>query len=388
MADAQIVYGRPGASTSRHRGGSTRRRRRRRLPTSQATVIDQFDVSNPDTTTLVASGRCPATCSTSSRCRSTTATCAWRARAGRSGGGATQPPPQSQSYVTVLAPTAASSHRSARSRASAPASRSTRCASSATPATSSRSARSTRSTRSTCARRRRRRVAGQIELEGYSAYLHPVGDGLLLGIGGRRPNERAVRRAARALRRLRPRAPAAGERTLGGGSSTQVEYDHHAFLFWAPAGLAVLPMQTYGGGVVTPGGPTEPAGVHRSDRFHVSRSGDRRLDGSPTTRSTGRPRRSTVPRDRPAAVHALRGRHGLEPHDACAASVRLVPCGLAARVESARDGPTVGTAATRDAPPRPRGDRRAEPALPGERRAGRLEALPVPGARAPEAERR
>jgi hypothetical protein len=27
------------------------------------------------------------------------------------------------------------------------------------------------------------RVAGELELPGYSAYLHPVGDGLLLGIG-------------------------------------------------------------------------------------------------------------------------------------------------------------------------------------------------------------
>jgi len=32
--------------------------------------------------------------------------------------------------------------------------------------------------------------------------------------------------------------------TLGGGSS-QVQYDHHAFLFWPPTALAVLPVSIY-----------------------------------------------------------------------------------------------------------------------------------------------
>jgi len=36
------------------------------------------------------------------------------------------------------------------------------------------------------------------------------------------------------------------QRSLGGQSSSDVEYDSHAFLFWAPKSLAVLPLQIYG----------------------------------------------------------------------------------------------------------------------------------------------
>ena len=35
------------------------------------------------------------------------------------------------------------------------------------------------------------------------------------------------------------------QRTVGANSSSAVEYDHRAFLWWAPAKLAVLPVQTY-----------------------------------------------------------------------------------------------------------------------------------------------
>ncbi|HEY3018873.1 MAG TPA: beta-propeller domain-containing protein [Solirubrobacteraceae bacterium] len=90
------------------------------------------------------------------------------------------------------------------------------------------------------------RVAGQLELEGYSAYLHPVGPGLLLGIG------RDVSAGAPSGAQVElfdvsdAAAPKLLQRTtLGAGSSSEVEYDHHAFLFWARTRLAVLPVQTY-----------------------------------------------------------------------------------------------------------------------------------------------
>ena len=67
-----------------------------------------------------------------------------------------------------------------------------------------------------------------------------------------------------------------GKTSLGAGSSTQATYDHHAFLYWQPTGLAVLPMQTYGTvGVVTPGGGSigSPQAFNGAVAFHVSRSG-------------------------------------------------------------------------------------------------------------------
>jgi hypothetical protein len=95
------------------------------------------------------------------------------------------------------------------------------------------------------------KVAGQLELAGFSAYLHPIGPGLLLGVGtdvspsNNEPNGSQlelfdVSDAA---------APKLLQKTLiGTGSSTQVTSDHHAFLYWAPTGLVVLPVQVYGGG--------------------------------------------------------------------------------------------------------------------------------------------
>ncbi len=91
------------------------------------------------------------------------------------------------------------------------------------------------------------RVLGELKILGYSAYLHPVGDDLLLGIGqdataeGRRAGTQVSLfdvsdlKAPRVLRQAK----------IGGTSSSSVEYDHKAFLWWAPKSTAVLPVTTY-----------------------------------------------------------------------------------------------------------------------------------------------
>ena len=97
------------------------------------------------------------------------------------------------------------SSSSAGSAASARASASTPSASTATRATSSPSGRSTRSTRSTSRQPSRPAVLGELKIRGYSAYLHPIGDDLLLGIGQDASDEGACAwHAALALRRLGP----------------------------------------------------------------------------------------------------------------------------------------------------------------------------------------
>src|SRR5262249_19757989 len=103
------------------------------------------------------------------------------------------------------------------------------------------------------------KVVGQLELEGYSAYLHPVGDGLLLGVVVDVATD--TNEPSGAQVELFDVSDAAhpkllSKSSLGAGSSTQATYDHHAFLYWAPTGLAVLPVQVYGyatPGIVTPG---------------------------------------------------------------------------------------------------------------------------------------
>jgi hypothetical protein len=92
------------------------------------------------------------------------------------------------------------------------------------------------------------RVAGEVKLLGYSAYLHPVGADRLLGVGQDASEQGRVQGAQAVLFDVsQPRAPTVlGRLALGGSSSSAVEYDHRAFLLWPPSGLAVLPVQSYG----------------------------------------------------------------------------------------------------------------------------------------------
>jgi uncharacterized secreted protein with C-terminal beta-propeller domain len=88
----------------------------------------------------------------------------------------------------------------------------------------------------------RPRVLGELELPGYSAYLHPIGADLLLGIGqdvndqGRPAGTQLSLFNVSDLRHPTRLAHA----TLGQGWS-ESESDHHAFLFWPRTGLVVVP---------------------------------------------------------------------------------------------------------------------------------------------------
>ncbi|HXH98316.1 MAG TPA: beta-propeller domain-containing protein [Gaiellaceae bacterium] len=87
------------------------------------------------------------------------------------------------------------------------------------------------------------RLLGQLELPGYSSYLHPISAGLLLGIGQdvdpqtNRPGGTQVS----LFDVSDPRHPVRLRKaTLGQGWSA-AESDHHAFLYWPATGLVVVP---------------------------------------------------------------------------------------------------------------------------------------------------
>jgi Beta propeller domain len=94
----------------------------------------------------------------------------------------------------------------------------------------------------------RPRVAGELKILGYSAYLHPIGDDLLLGIGqDATPEGRRIGAQAAVFDVRDPRRPVRLHvRPLGPGFSA-VEWDHHAFLWWGPQRLAVLPVDGLAG---------------------------------------------------------------------------------------------------------------------------------------------
>ena len=84
--------------------------------------------------------------------------------------------------------------------------------------------------------------AGELKIPGYSAYLHPVGDGLLLGVGQDATD--TGRTTGTQLSLFDVSDPTNPERisTLPIGGYSEVEWDHKAFLFWEPDGTIVLPV--------------------------------------------------------------------------------------------------------------------------------------------------
>ena len=88
------------------------------------------------------------------------------------------------------------------------------------------------------------KVMGELKILGYSAYLHPIGDGLLIGVG----QDADVRGVTRGTQvsifdvsdlsdpvRLH-------QYTLAESSSSEVEFDHRAFLYWPATETLVLPV--------------------------------------------------------------------------------------------------------------------------------------------------
>jgi Beta propeller domain len=100
----------------------------------------------------------------------------------------------------------------------------------------------------------RPRVAGSLHLLGYSAYLHPLGDGLVLGVG-----QDATETGQRTGLLVSlfdvsdPAAPRLLDRATLRGAYAQVESDEHAFTY--AGGLALLPLES-SFSVASDGGPS------------------------------------------------------------------------------------------------------------------------------------
>jgi hypothetical protein len=100
----------------------------------------------------------------------------------------------------------------------------------------------------------RPRVTGELEIDGYSAYLHPAGDGRLIGVGQAANSQGRVQGLQVSLFDVRdPARPSLLARyQLPGSGHSTAEFDPHAFLYWAQTGLVVVPIQ--GGAVALKAG--------------------------------------------------------------------------------------------------------------------------------------
>jgi hypothetical protein len=113
-------------------------------------------------------------------------------------------------------------------------------------------------------------VSGSLDIDGYSAYLHPIGAGRLIGVGQAAGPDGRIRGAAVSLFDVAdPAAPKRLARYQVRYGHSTAEFDPHAFLYWPATGLLVIPMTTVNAGPVPPvragaparGGPVPPRAV-------------------------------------------------------------------------------------------------------------------------------
>lgn len=87
------------------------------------------------------------------------------------------------------------------------------------------------------------KVVGELKIPGYSAYLHPIGDGLLLGVG-RGPDEenRPWGTQVSIFDVTDLSHPSRTDLFTLPGHVSDVEFDHRAFQFWPPTSMVVIPL--------------------------------------------------------------------------------------------------------------------------------------------------
>jgi hypothetical protein len=110
-------------------------------------------------------------------------------------------------------------------------------------------------------------VRGELKIRGYSAYLHPLGGGLLLGVGQDATDAGAQLGTQLSLFDVSdPSQPRRLHHAVVADASSQAEFDHHAFLWWARRELAVVPLNVLGGGLTQGGQSFDGAAGFRVQR--------------------------------------------------------------------------------------------------------------------------
>jgi hypothetical protein len=90
------------------------------------------------------------------------------------------------------------------------------------------------------------RVAGELKILGFSAYLHPIGDGHLIGVGQDATEEGRQLGMQVALFDVRnPAQPLRVAQATLPNANSGAEWDHRAFLWWAETNLVAVPVSVY-----------------------------------------------------------------------------------------------------------------------------------------------
>jgi hypothetical protein len=136
------------------------------------------------------------------------------------------------------------------------------------------------------------RLVGELKIPGYSAYLHPVGDGLLLGVGQDANADGTTNGAQLSLFDVSdPSAPALiATHDLGRHAYSDVEWDPHAFFFDPETGVSITPVTDWNSGgdefsgavgvKVDPAGFTELARLEHGSGWRAGITRSLSRDGS------------------------------------------------------------------------------------------------------------
>jgi uncharacterized secreted protein with C-terminal beta-propeller domain len=99
------------------------------------------------------------------------------------------------------------------------------------------------------------KVVGELKIPGYSGYLHPIGEDLLLGVGqsgltsgnGTVPTRGGQIGVQFSLFDISdPAAPRRIDTQTYGGGAAAAEFDPKAFLYWQPRNLIIAPTYLHG----------------------------------------------------------------------------------------------------------------------------------------------
>jgi uncharacterized secreted protein with C-terminal beta-propeller domain len=89
-------------------------------------------------------------------------------------------------------------------------------------------------------------VTGSLRLTGYSSYLHDAGDGRLIGVGEQIGGDNEPNGVQVSLFDVSdPSAPQRTGHVVRKGTDGAEQLDPHAFLYWQPTGLVVVPVESW-----------------------------------------------------------------------------------------------------------------------------------------------
>ncbi|MCY3577376.1 MAG: beta-propeller domain-containing protein [bacterium] len=89
-------------------------------------------------------------------------------------------------------------------------------------------------------------VTGELKIPGFSTYLHPIGDGLLIGVGQDADDTGRTRGTKVSLFDVsNPAAPSELDVIVFPDAHSEAEWDHRAFLYWAPEEMVAIPLTRY-----------------------------------------------------------------------------------------------------------------------------------------------